>query len=199
MKMRVFAAALVLIMALSLLSVPVAAATKPSDADWKTPPEIANLKIDHDDTYVWLEVDIKTPANVINAVNYSREGDNWEQVGYIASVEMKVTIDGKPYEDILDMNYSDEKNPEVSNEDFSGIYETVGLSELHVDSEVKVQVRYRGTYPLGVSGDFRYSDWSKTVVLNEKANFSASQWALNELSEANRAVLKEKLREVGAL
>ena len=105
---------LALVMVLSITAIPAMAATKPTDADWKTPPIISNLKIDHDEYHVWLEAEIKTPANVLNAIEYSQEGDNWEEVGYITTIEMKVTIDGKEYEDYLDMNYS-EKNPEVSN------------------------------------------------------------------------------------
>ncbi len=183
MKKRLFAAVLVLIFALSLLPVSAAAATKPTDADWKTPPIIADLKIDHDEYHVWLEATIETPANVLNAIQYSQEDDNWEEVGYITTMEMKVTIDGKEYEDYLDMNYS-EKNPEVSNGDFCGIYETVGLAELHVDSEVRAQVRYCGWDFSGSISESRFSDWSNELVLNEKTDFTASAWALGELTEA---------------
>lgn len=185
MKKKLLATVLVLIIALSLFPVSAIAATKPTDADWKTPPIISNLKIDHDEYHVWLEAEIKTPANVLNAIEYSQEGDNWEEVGYITTIEMKVTIDGKEYEDYLDMNYS-EKNPEVSNGDFCGIYETVGLAELHVDSEVRAQVRYCGWYFPDSISDSRFSDWSNVLTLNEKVDFSASPWALAILQEASQ-------------
>lgn len=194
MKKKLLATVLVLIIALSLFPVSAIAATKPTDADWKTPPIISNLKIDHDEYHVWLEAEIKTPANVLNAIEYSQEGDNWEEVGYITTIEMKVTIDGKEYEDYLDMNYS-EKNPEVSNGDFCGIYETVGLAELHVDSEVRAQVRYCGWYFPDSISDSRFSDWSDELVLNEKADFTASQWALAELAEADKlGLIPDSLR-----
>lgn len=183
MKNRNFSLILALLLMFSLLPVSAMAATKPSEADWKTPPVIADLKIDHDEYHVWLEAEIKTPANVLNAIEYSQEGDNWEEVGYITTIEMKVTIDGKEYEDYLDMNYS-EKNPEVSNGDFCGIYETVGLAELHVDSEVRAQVRYCGWYFPDSISDSRFSDWSNELVLNEKADFTAHDWAQAELAEA---------------
>ena len=196
MKKRLIPALLALLLAVTLLPAAVFAATPPTEADWKTPPVIADLKIDHDDTYVWLEVDIRTPDNVRNAIEYAREGDNWEEVGYISAMEMKVTIDGKEYEEYLDLNYSDTKNPEVSSEDFIGIYETVGLSDLRVDSEVKAQVRYRGVYPLEVSSDIRYSDWSNEVVLNAKADFHASDWAQAELAQAAQlGLIPESLKD----
>ena len=194
MKRKIISTILVLVMVLSLFPMSAMAATKPTDADWKTPPIISDLKIDHDEYHVWLEAEIKTPANVLNAIEYSQEGDNWEEVGYITTIEMKVTIDGKEYEDYLDMNYS-EKNPEVSNGDFCGIYETVGLAELHVDSEVRAQVRYCGWYFPDSISDSRFSDWSNELVLNEKADFTASQWALAELAEADKlGLIPDSLR-----
>lgn len=183
MKKRSISLVLALLLAFSLLPFSAAAATKPTETDWKTPPVIANLKIDHDENHVWLEADIQTPDNVRNAIEYSQEDDNWEEVGYITSMEMKIVIDGREYDEYPDMNYS-EKNPEVSDGTFSGIYETAGLSELHVDSEVRAQVRYWGYYPLEVSGDIRHSDWSNEIVLNEKADFTAHDWAQSELAEA---------------
>ena len=182
MKNRIVSVLLALVMALSLLPMSALAATKPTEADWKTPPIISNLKIDHDEYHVWLEADIKTPANVLNAIEYSQEDDNWEEVGYITKMEIKLIIDGKEYEEYPDMNYS-EKNPEVSNGDFCGIYETAGLTELHVNSEVRTQVRYCGYYGID-SPDFRFSDWSNEIVLNEKTDFTAHDWAQSELAEA---------------
>ena len=178
---KVLISLLVICMMISMPSV--FGATKPTDVDWKTPPIISNLKIDHDEYHVWLEADIKTPANVLNAIEYSQEDDNWEEVGYISTMEMKVTIDGKEYEDYLDMNYS-EKNLEVSNGDFCGIYETLGLAELHVDSEVRAQVRYSGWYFPNSISDSRFSDWSEELVLNKKTDFTASEWAQSELANA---------------
>ena len=181
MKKLLVSLLVICLMMISMASV--FGATVPSDADFKTPPTIVNLKIDHNSEHVWLEVDLKTPNNVQNAIEYSQEDDNWEEVGYISAIEMKVTIDGKEYEDYLDMNYSEEKNAEPMDNLLQGVFETVGLSELTVNSEIRAQVRYRGTYGLS-SPDIRYSDWSKEVVLNEKTNFQASQWAQSELASA---------------
>ena len=55
-----------------------------------------------------------------------------------------------------------------------------------MDSEVRAQVRYCGWYFPDSISDSRFSDWSNELVLNEKADFTASQWALAELAEADK-------------
>ena len=70
MKKRLISALLILMMALSLLPATALAATAPTEADLKTPPTISNLEI-HDDGegFVWLEVTVYTPENVLNAIH----------------------------------------------------------------------------------------------------------------------------------
>ncbi len=184
MKKRILATALALLMALSLFALSAMAAAEPTEADLKTPPVISNLEI-HDDggSNVWLEVTVQTPDNVLNAIDYYENHESgYNQAGYIGQISLEYSIDGGEWQEsalgLAGKYYEDaDEYPE-----WNGIHETQYLSELHVDSEVRAHARYVGADEYGSP---RYSDWSNMLVLNEPADFTASLWALNELSEAD--------------
>ena len=184
MKTRIISAVLVLVMALAVLSVPAFAATEPTEADLRTAPEISDLEI-HDDGegYVWLEVTVHTPDNVLNAIDYYENHElGYNQAGYIGGIELEFSIDGGEWQSeslaIAWKHYEDSE--EVPR--WNGIHETAYYNELHVDSEVKAHARYTGA---DADGNLRYSDWSNMLTLNEKFDFEASQWALPELAQAS--------------
>jgi len=181
MKRKMIAAILVLLTALSLFPMATLAATAPTADDLKTPPTISNLEI-HDDGVgqVWLEVTVKTPSNVLNAIDYFENHElGYNQAGYIGSITLQYSIDGGEWKE-SGLNYS--PNYEQDDDTWNGIFETHYLDELHVDSEVKARARYTGA---DADGNDRFSDWSNTLVLNEAADFNASTWAQAELAEAD--------------
>lgn len=170
---------LALVLALGLL--PLSAMAAPTAEDLKTPPVISKLEI-HDDGggNVWLEVTVQTPANVRAAIDYYENHElGYNQAGYIGGIELQYAIDGGAWEE---SSLSFSPNYEQDSESWSGVCETEYLSELHVGSEVRAQARYSGADEYGAA---RYSDWSNLLVLNEKADFTASSWALSELAEAD--------------
>ncbi len=185
MKRRLFTIILALVMALSLFPAPAGAATAPTEADLKTPPVISNLEI-HDDggNYVWLEVTVETPANVLNAIDYFENHERgYNQAGYIGGIELQYSIDGGEWQEtmisVAGRYYEDaDETPR-----WNGIHETYYLDELHVNSEVRARARYNGA---DADGNPRYSDWSNMLTLNEKVDFTASAWAQAELAEADK-------------
>ena len=180
MKKRILPALLVLLMMLSLF--PAAAAGEPTAEDLKTPPTILGLEI-HDDgnNNVWLEVKIQTPENVRKAIDYYENHESgYNQAGYIGSIVLQWSVDGGEWQE-SSLNYS--PNYEQDDDCWNGIFETEYLDELHVDSEVKAWARYVGA---DANGNQRVSDWSLMVILNEKADFQAHNWAKEELAEAER-------------
>jgi len=184
MKKRILSALLILMMALSLLPATALAATAPTEADLKTPPTISNLEI-HDDGegFVWLEVTVYTPENVLNAIDYYENHElGYNQAGYIGGIELQFSIDGGEWQSdslALAWRYY-EDTEEVP---WNGIYETGYADELHVDSEVKAHARYTGA---DADGNLRYSDWSNMLTLNEPMDFQAHNWAKPELTEADK-------------
>ena len=184
MKRKIILTILALFLALSLFPMSALAADAPTEADLKTPPIISNLEI-HDDSegFVWLEVTVQTPANVLNAIDYFENHElGYNQAGYIGQIELQYSIDGGEWQEsalqIAGRYYEDaEETPS-----WNGIHETQYLDELHVDSEVRARARYSGA---DAEGNPRYSDWSNMLTLNEKVDFTASQWALAELAEAD--------------
>ncbi len=183
MKKAFFPVLLALLLIFAMIPASVMAATAPSAADLKTPPVISNLEI-HDDGsgFVWLEVTVKTPANVLNAIDYYENHElGYNQAGYIGGIELQYSIDGKEAE-VSGLGFSPNYD-QGADGTWNGIFETEYLDELHVDSAVKASARYTGA---DANGDIRYSDWSNELTLNEKVDFNASQWAQDELAEADR-------------
>jgi hypothetical protein len=185
MKKRLFVTVLALLLSLSLLPASALAATAPTEADLKTAPIISNLEIHDDgDGFVWLEVTVETPANVLNAIDFFENHElGYNQAGYIGQIDLQYSIDGGEWQEsalgIAGRYYEDAD--EVPR--WNGIHETYYLDELHVDSEVRARARYNGA---DADGNPRYSDWSNMLTLNEKVDFTASPWALAELAEADR-------------
>jgi len=180
MKKRRFSLMLALLLAVSLLPLPAAAATAPTEADLKTAPIISKLEI-HDDGIgnVWLEVTVQTPANVLNAIDYFENHElGYNQAGYIGGIELQFSIDKGEWQE-CGLGYS--PNYEQDDDAWNGIFETQYVSELHVESEVKARARYTGA---DAGGNVRCSDWSNLLTLNEKADFNAHDWALPELAQA---------------
>ena len=170
---------------LALLPAAALAATPPTAEDLKTPPIISNLEI-HDDGegYVWLEVTVETPENVLNAIDYFENHElGYNQAGYIGQIDLQYSIDGGEWQEsalgLAWKHYEDVEEPPRWN----GIHETYYLDELHVDSEVKARARYDGA---DAEGNPRFSDWSNLLTLNEKVDFTASAWAQAELAEADK-------------
>ncbi len=154
----------------------------PGEGDLKTPPVISNLEI-HDDNggNIWLEVYVETPLNVESAIHYFENHEKgYNQAGYIGGIELQYSVDGKEWE-----SSAIQESPNYDQDDlpWSGIFETAYLSELHVDSEVKAKARYTGA---DENGNERFSDWSNELVLNEKVDFKAHDWAKAELEEAEK-------------
>jgi len=179
MKKHSISLILALLLALSLFPAPAMAATAPTDTDLKTAPTISRLEIHNDgEGFVWLEVTVQTPANVLNAIDYYENHElGYNQAGYIGQIDLQYSIDGGEWQETgigLSPNY-DQDDP------WNGIFETSYLDELHVESEVKARARYTGA---DAEGNPRYSDWSNLLTLNEKADFTAHDWAQAELAEA---------------
>ena len=192
MKRKIISTILVLLLALSLFPVSAMAATAPTAADLKTAPVISKLEI-HDDGegLVWLEVTVQTPANVLNAIDYFENHElGYNQAGYISGIALQFSIDGGEWQE-SGLNYS--PNYEQDGDSWNGVFETQYVDELHVDSEVKARARYSGA---DAEGNSRYSDWSNMLTLNEKVDFTASQWALAELAEADKlGLIPDSLRD----
>ena len=192
MKRKIISTILVLLLALSLFPMSAMAATAPTAADLKTAPVISKLEI-HDDGegYVWLEVTVQTPANVLNAIDYFENHElGYNQAGYISGIALQFSIDGGEWQE-SGLNYS--PNYEQDGDSWNGVFETQYVDELHVDSEVKARARYSGA---DAEGNSRYSDWSNMLTLNEKVDFTASQWALAELAEADKlGLIPDSLRD----
>jgi len=168
-------------MVLSLFPVSVMAASAPTEMDLKTPPVISKLEI-HDDGIgnIWLEVTVKTPSNIMNAIDYYENHElGYNQAGYIGGIVLQWSIDGGQWQE-SGLSYS--PNYEQDDDSWNGIFETLYINELHVNSEVKAHARYTGA---DADGNERLSDWSNMLTLNEKVDFNASQWALAELAEAD--------------
>jgi hypothetical protein len=173
----------IILLVFCLMVIPMTLAfAEPSSSDLKTAPSISKLEI-HDDggNNVWLEVTVQTPANVRSAVDYFENHElGYNQAGYIGGIEIQYSIDGNEWQ-VCGLGYS--PNYEQDEDNWSGIFETEYLNELHVDSEVKAQARYTGA---DANGDLRYSDWSNVLTLNEKVDFAASTWAKGELADADK-------------
>jgi hypothetical protein len=195
MKKKIISTILVLLTALSLFPMYAMAATAPTEADLKTAPIISKLEI-HDDGegLVWLEVTVQTPANVRNAIDYFENHESgYNQAGYIGQIDLQYAIDGAEWSETAESALSCSPNYEQDDDGWNGIFETWYLDELHVDSQVKARARYNGA---DADGNSRYSDWSNVLTLNEKADFTASQWAMVELAEADRlGLIPDDLRE----
>ncbi len=194
MTKRIFSLLLALVFVLALMPAALAAQA-PTEADLKTPPVISKLEI-HDDGEgcVWLEVTVETPANVLNAIDYYENHElGYNQAGYIGGIELQYSIDGGEWQEsalILAWRYYEDADETPV---WSGIHETHYLDELHVESEVKARARYTGA---DAEGNLRYSDWSNMLTLNEKVDFIASAWALEELAEADAlGLIPDALRE----
>jgi len=181
-KSKLLAAALALLMVLSLFPASVKAASAPTEADLKTPPVVSDLEI-HDDGLglVWLEVTVRTPENVRSAIDYYENHElGYNQAGYIGGIVLQFSIDGGEWQE-WGLSYS--PNYEQDDDAWNGIFETQYVDELHVDSRIRARARYEGA---DAEGNPRYSDWSNMLTLNEKADFTASSWALTELAEADK-------------
>lgn len=182
MKRKIISTVLVLIMALSLFPAAALAASAPTAADILTSPIISKLEI-HDDSgnNVWLEVTVQTPANVLNAIDYYENHEaGYNQAGYISGIMLQYSIDGAEW---AESEISFSPNYDQGEDYWNGIFETEYLSELHVNSEVKARAFYTGADEYG---NIRQSNYSNTLTLNEKADYNASDWALNELAEADK-------------
>ncbi len=163
----------------------------PSEEDLRTPPIISNLEIHNDNgNFVWLEVTVETPWNVLNTIEYFENHYlGFNQAGYIGQIELSYSIDGGEW---VETALGHSPNYDQPGE-WNGIFETEYLTELHVDSMVKAKARFSGA---DADGNPRYSDWSNELVLNEKANFKASTWAINELEEAKKLnLVPDRLKE----
>ena len=183
MKKRIYALLLALVLALALLPASALGATAPTEEDLRTPPVISNLEI-HDDGegYVWLEVTVYTPDNVLNAIDYFENHElGYNQAGYIGGIMLQYSIDGGEWQETmlaLAWKYYEDAEEEPR---WNGIHETYYLDELHVESEVRARARYDGA---DAEGNPRYSDWSNMLTLNEPTDFQAHNWAKPELEEA---------------
>ncbi len=167
----------------------------PSDYDLRTPPIISKLEI-HDDgaNNVWLEVTVETPANVRRAIDYYENHEKgYNQAGYIGNIALQYSIDGADWEE---STLSHSPNYDQEDDAWNGIFETGYLSELHVDSQVKARALYRGATESGIE---RESDPSEELILNEKADFKASEWAVKELNEAKELELIPEMLKVADL
>ena len=178
---KVIVSLLVLCMMIFAMS-SVFAANAPSDNDLRTAPIISKLEIHNDnESNVWLEVTVQTPANVKNAIDYFENHElGYNQAGYIGNIMLQYSIDGGEWEE-SGLGYS--PNYDQNDDNWNGIFETEYISELHVDSNVKVRAYFNGAT---ADGTPRVSDFSNELVLNEKADFQASTWAQNELAEAEK-------------
>ena len=158
---------------------------EPTAADLKTPPVISNLEIrDGEDNKIWLECTVRTPANVMNAINYftDQEQDR-HQVGFISNLEMQYSLNGHDWID-AGLDYAqDREQPGVNSEDehWYGIFQTGRLSDIKKNSYVVARVRYAGA---DASGDAVYSDWSNEIAVNVRKDYTASSWAQQSLAEA---------------
>ena len=182
MKRKLVSTVLALFMALSLFPMSAMAAAAPTEADLKTAPVISGLEI-HDDGagLVWLEVTVQTPAAVRSAIDYYENHElGYNQAGYIGGIALQFSIDGGQWQE-CSLNYS--PNYEQDDDPWNGIFETQYVDELHVNSQIRAHARYTGA---DADGNERLSDWSNLLTLNEKVDFTASQWALTELAEADR-------------
>ena len=178
---KVIVSLLVLCMMIFAMS-SVFAANAPSDNDLRTAPIISKLEIHNDnESNVWLEVTVQTPANVKNAIDYFENHElGYNQAGYIGNIMLQYSIDGGEWEE-SGLGYS--PNYDQNDDNWNGIFETEYISELHVDSNVKARAYFNGAT---ADGTPRVSDFSNELVLNEKADFQASTWAQNELAEAEK-------------
>lgn len=178
---KVIVSLLVLCMMIFAMS-SVFAANAPSDNDLRTAPIISKLEIHNDnESNVWLEVTVQTPANVKNAIDYFENHElGYNQAGYIGIIMLQYSIDGGEWEE-SGLGYS--PNYDQNDDNWNGIFETEYISELHVDSNVKARAYFNGAT---ADGTRRVSDFSNELVLNEKADFQASTWAQNELAEAEK-------------
>ena len=187
---KVIVSLLVLCMMIFAMS-SVFAANAPSDNDLRTAPIISKLEIHNDnESNVWLEVTVQTPANVKNAIDYFENHElGYNQAGYIGGIMLQYSIDGGEWEE-TGLDYS--PNYDQNDDNWNGIFETEYLSELHVDSNVKARAYFSGAT---ADGTPRVSDFSNELVLNEKSDFQASTWAQNELAEADRlGLIPDSLR-----
>lgn len=178
---KVIVSLLVLCMMIFAMS-SVFAATAPSDNDLRTAPIISKLEIHNDnESNVWLEVTVQTPSNVRNAIDYFENHElGFNQAGYIGNIMLQYSIDGGEWEE-SGLGYS--PNYDQNDDNWNGIFETEYISELHVDSNVKARAYFNGAT---ADGTPRVSDFSNELVLNEKADFQASNWAQKELAEAEK-------------
>ncbi len=192
MKTRFIATILSLALALTLVSASVLAASAPTAADLKTPPVISDLEIHTDGSgFAWFEVTVQTPANVRNAIDYYENHElGYNQAGYIGGIELEVSIDGGEWQ-VTSLSYS--PNYDQDDDSWNGIFETMYMDELHVNSVVKAHARYSGA---DAAGNPRYSDWSNMLTLNDKVDFNASAWALDTLAEADKlGLIPDSLRD----
>jgi hypothetical protein len=185
-SLLVFSLVLSVSLAFADIVVPEKFRVGPSTEDLLTPPIVSNLEIHNDGgNNVWLEITIKTPDNVRKAIDYFENHElGYNQAGYIGGLRLQYDIDGKQVWDDIELNYSPNYNQD--DDHWNGIFETGYLSELHVDSQVEARAFYVGATAEGYE---RSSDPSETLVLNEKVNFKASDWAIDEVTKANDAGL----------
>ena len=155
--------------------------TGPSNSDLTTPPEISNLEVHNDGgKNVWLEVTVKTPANVLKAINYFENHElGYNQAGYIGGIMLQYSIDGADWEE-TSLNYS--PNYDQDDDNWNGIFETEYLNKLRVDSNVRVRAFFTGAT---ADGFIRTSDPSNELILSDKIDYKASAWAERELNEAD--------------
>ena len=140
MKRKIISTILVLVMVLSLFPMSAMAATKPTDADWKTPPIISDLKIDHDEYHVWLEAEIKTPATPYRPARHYLEVD---EIGVDESVRRQ-GVGRKMFEEIRCIAMKKGfKRIELNMWDFNEaalkFYEAIGFSTYRRYMEMEIQ------------------------------------------------------------
>ena len=127
---------------------------------------------------------MRATANVRNAIDYFESHElGCNQAGHIGQIDLQYSIDGGEWQGsrlaVAWRHY--EGADEVPS--WNGIHETDYLDELHVTSEVRARARYNGA---DADGNPRCSDWSNLLTLNEKADFTAHDWAKAGYAQATR-------------
>ena len=188
MKTRVIT--LVLTLALCFVLLPASVLAGDYDLNVSSPPKIADIMICQDGSAAWLEVQIKTPADVwdtLSLLEFAGKEYYYEGIGISYSLE-----GGAWQEEEMSFNGTGNK--------WSGVWCTGRINSLSSDSWVQARVRY---YGVDDDGKAVGSDWSITKELNKPENppeqqpeepeeepaeqpvdFIAHDWAKPELIQA---------------
>ena len=188
MKTRVIT--LVLTLALCFVLLPASVLAGDYDLNVSSPPKISDIMICQDGSAAWLEVQIKTPADVwdtLSLLEFAGKEYYYEGIGISYSLE-----GGAWQEEEMSFNGTGNK--------WSGVWCTGRINSLSSDSWVQARVRY---YGVDDDGKAVGSDWSITKELNKPENppeqqpeepeeepaeqpvdFIAHDWAKPELIQA---------------